>query len=1020
MECRSGGLLFTSKLDSGNLARVERVVNEDEDAAIISRIGDLTPVPDYEYNVWTSPDCEGTEFENGNRSWFHFAVKGGPMNKLLKINIMNMNRQGKLYNQGMAPMVKVLPQKPKWERIRERPTFESVDGQFILTFTYRFEYRFSSVYFAFCFPFSYTECQQKFEAIESQMNQQTVKNNTPDAIYYHRELLCHSIDKLRVDLVTITSHHGITNAREPRLMYLFPDSQTPRAHKFKKKRVFFLSSRVHPGETPASFVFNGFLDFILRPNDPRAIQLRKQYVFKLIPLLNPDGVMRGHYRTDQRGVNLNRVYLNPDFEMHPSIFATKSVFLHHHVNSRLCKSNVSVSNNEGLCESKNIEKPKNSQQTTQLDQPVIDGPNAILFVHNEETTISTNETDENKRPVTNPIPAFELELPQSIDQPVTGQSVSLSVLHDVRSEDTFQLHTLEYSDELGSLAEPTVSNDSNLSDIQQRTEIIQEDSINTSTNNKIDETSALSIPPSESGIAFYVDLHGHASKRGCFIYGNHFEEEEKQVENLLFPKLISMNSAHFDFDGCNFSEKNMYTKDKRDGMTKEGSGRVAMFKATGIIHSYTLECNYNCGRFMNSIAPATMDNGRATPPPVAGFPPKFTISHYEEVGRAVAIAALDMTNTNPWSRLASTDYQSVHGMRTWVQKYLRSSRGAPSLPKKMSRVISRTSGIVATAATTNHQERPKLTNAVQDSNQTAIGHGGNGQSKSTGSFTFTSVNQTRNSTGSFNYNNFKKGANVRTLAPVRDYRLMLDRKKVTNAITTSSSQGNAAETSNQPNCTNNNNSNQSDRKPVGGQFINNTLQSMTKSHQQKADHGPYRKIDVIDSNLGSLAFKQPNLSPGLRIPNVQRPIFTPSNRNLTRLDHPRSDPPKRRYKKSTVCQKKRSASLSPTRKMNLQRGTSEETDSETDKKLNKRRGRQHASDSFSDPTPSIGSRPFCKMATKSDKQVPRRPFYNEDIPVLRLSHRQPGYPLYGKYRTGLHSHKISYPCYTANNYIFHQ
>lgn len=25
------------------------------------------PRPDYEFNVWTHPDCHGTEFENGNR-----------------------------------------------------------------------------------------------------------------------------------------------------------------------------------------------------------------------------------------------------------------------------------------------------------------------------------------------------------------------------------------------------------------------------------------------------------------------------------------------------------------------------------------------------------------------------------------------------------------------------------------------------------------------------------------------------------------------------------------------------------------------------------------------------------------------------------------------------------------------------------------------------------------------------------------------------------------------------------------
>ena len=95
--------------------------------------------------------------------------------------------------------------------------------------------------------------------------------------------------------------------------------------------------------------------------------------------------------------------------------------------------------------------------------------------------------------------------------------------------------------------------------------------------------------------------------------------------------MISLNTAHFDFGGCNFTEKNMYMKDKRDGASKEGAGRVAMFKILGLIHSYTLECNYNTGRMTNCIAAAVGDEGRVTPPPPAGFPPRYTISHYEEV-----------------------------------------------------------------------------------------------------------------------------------------------------------------------------------------------------------------------------------------------------------------------------------------------------------------------------------------------------------------------------------------------------
>ena len=44
----------------------------------------------------------------------------------------------------------------------------------------------------------------------------------------------------------------------------------------------------------------------LTGNEPYAKYLRDHNVFKVIPMLNPDGVIHGHYRTSLSGADLNR------------------------------------------------------------------------------------------------------------------------------------------------------------------------------------------------------------------------------------------------------------------------------------------------------------------------------------------------------------------------------------------------------------------------------------------------------------------------------------------------------------------------------------------------------------------------------------------------------------------------------------------------------------------------------------------------------------------------------------------
>lgn len=77
---------------------------------------------------------------------------------------------------------------------------------------------------------------------------------------------------------------------------------------------------------------------------------------------------------------------------------------------------------------------------------------------------------------------------------------------------------------------------------------------------QIDENGDKSVVEENTNLFLYLDLHGHASKKGVFMYGNHLANTLEAVEVMLLPRLMSMNCHHFHFDACNFSERNMYLK----------------------------------------------------------------------------------------------------------------------------------------------------------------------------------------------------------------------------------------------------------------------------------------------------------------------------------------------------------------------------------------------------------------------------------------------------------------------------
>uniref|UniRef100_A0A674DBQ7 BEN domain containing 5 n=1 Tax=Salmo trutta TaxID=8032 RepID=A0A674DBQ7_SALTR len=106
------------------------------------------------------------------------------------------------------------------------------------------------------------------------------------------------------------------------LMRLGSAQQNPE----KVKKLVVLTARVHPGESPASFICQGVIDFLVSQH-PVAQTLRDHVIFKIVPMLNPDGVYLGNYRCSLMGFDLNRHWQEPSPWAHPTLHAVKQLIV---------------------------------------------------------------------------------------------------------------------------------------------------------------------------------------------------------------------------------------------------------------------------------------------------------------------------------------------------------------------------------------------------------------------------------------------------------------------------------------------------------------------------------------------------------------------------------------------------------------------------------------------------------------------------------------------------------------------
>lgn len=99
-----------------------------------------------------------------------------------------------------------------------------------------------------------------------------------------------------------------------------------------QKKAIFLTSRVHPGEPQASHMMDGLLAYLL---SKEAEPLRKHFVIRIVPMLNPDGVIYGNYRCSLLGCDLNRKWEKPNRLLHPTIFYSKQLIRHMHADRKV-------------------------------------------------------------------------------------------------------------------------------------------------------------------------------------------------------------------------------------------------------------------------------------------------------------------------------------------------------------------------------------------------------------------------------------------------------------------------------------------------------------------------------------------------------------------------------------------------------------------------------------------------------------------------------------------------------------
>ncbi|KAM9743726.1 cytosolic carboxypeptidase 1 isoform 2-T3 [Menidia menidia] len=289
-------LKFNSQFESGNLRKAVQVRKN-------------------EYDLVLNADINSNHYHQ----WFYFEVSGMRVGTTYRFNIINCEKSNSQFNYGMQVLMysvqEAINGRPRWVRTGTDICYYknhfarssiAAGGQkgksyYTMTFSTSFSHKDDVCYFAYHYPYTYSTLKMHLSKLEDL--------RTPQ-IYLRQDILCETLMGNGCPLLTITA---------------MPESNSnDHICQFRNRPLIFLSARVHPGETNASWVMKGTLEFLMGTS-PLAVSLREAYIFKIVPMLNPDGVINGNHRCSLSGEDLNRQWLTPNPELHPTIYHTKSL-----------------------------------------------------------------------------------------------------------------------------------------------------------------------------------------------------------------------------------------------------------------------------------------------------------------------------------------------------------------------------------------------------------------------------------------------------------------------------------------------------------------------------------------------------------------------------------------------------------------------------------------------------------------------------------------------------------------------